>query len=267
MRTPLALLAGLVMLLAAAAAPAEQGRPPAAPHVGPGAPAAEPPGTAPIVRPADPAKAVILIFNHGTYRPQYRHSCNEGQDVPGVVRDLAAARHWTIYYLCSAAIDGGEAGSYTYKRADEILAAVAAWRAQGVPARRIFLFGQSAGAWSSLMAARKDHSGFNAIVAFAPAFAGPRSEAVQYPKWLGVLQPQQIAYLRQAKRIDALIFAYNDDSFNRPADIAALEKIPGVSILAFDACARGHGTAYSDCFRAGAKVEIDDYIQRRLAAP
>ena len=41
-------------------------------------------------------------------------------------------------------------------------------RARGVPDSHIFVLGHSAGGWSSLMAARKDASGFNAVVAFAP---------------------------------------------------------------------------------------------------
>jgi pimeloyl-ACP methyl ester carboxylesterase len=214
----------------------------------------------------DPAKAVVLIVNHGTYRPQRRHQCNEGRDVPAVVRDLAEAHAWMIHYLCSTATDDGVDGSYTYKRADEILAVVADYRGRGVPAERIFLFGHSAGGWSSLMAARKDHRGFNAIIAFAPAFAGPRHEEAQYPKWRRELAPAQTAYLREAKRIEALIFAYSDDDFDRPRELTPLESIPGLRLLAFDACNSGHGTTYTECFREGAKVEIEDYIKTRLKA-
>jgi hypothetical protein len=116
------------------------------------------------------------------------------------------------------------------------------------------------------MAARKDASGFNAIVAFAPAFAGPRYEEAQYPKWRRQLAPAQTAYLKQAKRIDALIFAYSDDDFDRPSELAPLESVPGIRIIAFDACHKGHGTTYSECFREGAKVEIEDYIKQRLQA-
>jgi pimeloyl-ACP methyl ester carboxylesterase len=221
----------------------------------------------PAAIPGDPAQAVLLIFSHGTYRPQRRHPCDEERDVPGVVRDVAAANGWTVHYLCSAATDDGIDGSYTYKRADEILAAVAALRARGAAAQRIFLLGHSAGGWSSLMAARKDASGFNAIVAFAPAFAGPRHEEAQFPKWRRELAPQQTAYLRQAPRIEALIFAWSDDDFDRPADLAPLESIPGVRLLAFDACRSGHKTTYTECFREGARAEIEDYIKTRLKAP
>jgi dienelactone hydrolase len=214
----------------------------------------------------DPANAVVLIFNHGTDRPQVRHVCNERRDVPAVVREIAEARQWTLYALCSDAIDGDEAGSYTHKRADEILSAVAAYRARGVPAARIFLFGQSAGGWSSLLAARRDHGGFNAVVAFAPAFAGPRHEAARHPWWRGRLAPEQIAHLREAPRIEALIFAFSDDAYDRPEELAPLEAIPGVRIVAFDACNHGHATAFSDCFREGARTEIEHYIEERLAA-
>lgn len=251
-------LFALLLVLAAAGAAAQQGPAPPGPLQERAPPRATVPG--------DPARAVVLIFNHGTTRPQRRHQCNEERDVPAVVRDVAAANGWTVHYLCSAATDDGVDGSYTYKRADEILAAAADLRAKGVPARRIFLLGHSAGGWSSLMAARKDASGFNAIVAFAPAFAGPRYEEAQYPKWRRQLAPQQTAYLREARRIEALIIAYSDDDFDRPVDLAPLESIPGVRLLAFDACQKGHGTTYTDCFRQGARIEIEDYIKSRLGA-
>lgn len=220
--------------------------------------------TDPVTVEGPPASAVVLIFNHGTNRPQYVHACNRQRDLPGIVADIAAARRWTVHYLCSGATDGREPGSYTYKRADEILAAAARFRAIGVPARNIFLFGHSAGGWSSLMAARKSPALFNAVIAFAPAFAGPRYEQAKYPWWRGDYLPRQIAYLRQAPRLDALIFAYDDDDFERPADLAPLATIPGLHIVPFNACASGHRTAYSDCFRARARNDIDQYIRERL---
>jgi pimeloyl-ACP methyl ester carboxylesterase len=267
MRIVHALAALLVLALAAAGAAAQQGisPPPAAPPDS--TPLQDRPGIATLPLPADPATAVVLIFNHGTYRPQFRHVCNEDRDIPGLVRDLAATHGWRVHYLCSDVTDGNEPGSYTYKRADEILAVAAAYRAKGVQARHLFLLGHSAGGWSSLMAARKDPSGFNAVVAFAPAFAGTRAEATQYPRWRGEYAPRQITYLRQAKRIDALILSYSDDSYDRPEDLAPLESIPGLRILAFDVCGAGHGTTYTECFRTGARVEIEDYLKQRLAQP
>ena len=226
------------------------------------------PGAAETGRPTpelaqDRAK-VVLIFNHGTVRPQRQHECNT-RDVPGLVRDMADANGWTVHYLCSLATDGGLTGSYTYKRADEILAAVAQYRQQGVPARQIFLLGHSAGGWSSLMAARKDPSGFNAVIAFAPAFAGPRHEEQQYPVWRRQMQPQQIGYLAAAPRIDALIFAYDDDEFDRPLELDPLRRVPGIQIVAFNDCHQGHRTVYTDCFRQRAREQVESFIKSRLA--
>jgi len=258
------LFAALLTLTLAAAAAAQEGRAPAPQD---SARLQDRPDVTTRPLPAAPDKSVVLIFNHGTNRPQFRHPCDENRDVPGVVRDVATVHGWLVHAFCSAAVDGNEPASYTYKRADEILALVAAYRAKGVPASNIFLLGQSAGAWSSLMAARKDHSGFNAVIGFAPAFAGTRAEEAQYPRWRGEYRVKQIAYLREARRIEALIVGYYDDTYDRPEDLKPLESIPGIRILAFDACHAGHGTAYSECFRAGARVEIEDYIRQRLAKP
>jgi pimeloyl-ACP methyl ester carboxylesterase len=223
------------------------------------------PAGAETARPAQDRDSVVLIFNHGTARPARRHECNEERDVPRVVREIADENDWTVHYLCSEQTDEGVRGSYTYKRADEILAVVAQYRQRGVPARRIFLLGHSAGGWSSLMAARKDHSGFNAIVAFAPAFAGPRHEEEQFPIWRRQLQPQQIAHLARAPRIDALIFAYVDDTFDRPQELEPLKGVRGLRIVAFADCeGSGHRTTYTACFRHAARQQIERYIKGRL---
>ncbi len=214
---------------------------------------------------ADPKKAVVLIFNHGTRRPQYRHNCRPGRDVPSIVRSVAAPGKWRIYYLCSRAIDGGVTGSYTYKRAKEIEAAVDRFRARGVPAKRIFLLGHSAGGWSSLIAARQFHHKFNAVIAFAPAFAGPRYETVKYPHWRNIERPRQVAYLKAAKRIDALVIAYPDDNFNRPQELRFLTMIAGTQLVTVPMCARGHRTTYSSCLQQAMDKFIRDYIKKRLA--
>lgn len=217
--------------------------------------------------PAQGRTSVVLIFNHGTARPARQHECDETRDVPALVREITADNEWELHYLCSEAADEGVRGSYTYKRADEILAVVAQYRRKGIPARRIFLLGHSAGGWSSLMAARKDHSGFNAIIAFAPAFAGPRSEEQQYPIWRRQLQPQQIAYLSSALLINALIFAFNDDTFDRPEELAPLKAVPGLRIVPFSDCeGGGHRTAYTACFRRAARPQVEAFIKARLGS-
>jgi hypothetical protein len=206
---------------------------------------------------------IVIVFSHGTVRPQVPHRCSAERDVPPVFAALAAQPGWRIDYLCSLATDGDEPASYTYKRAREIEARVATHRAAGVPARRIFLAGWSAGAWSSLLVARRGVAEFNAVVALAPAFAGPRSEIPVYPRWWNEHRPRQIADLAAAPRIDALVFAHDDDAFDRPEDLRFLAAIPGVSLIDLSDCRAGHGTAYSACFGERAGDTIRRYIRRR----
>ena len=172
---------------------------------------------------------------------------------------------WRLHYLWSTAVDGGDQGSYTYKRAGEIERVVDAYRALGLPAARIFLAGHSAGAWSSLLAARRFGAKFNAVIAFAPAFAGPRHEVTQYPWWRNEIRPRQVADILKAGRMRALVFAFPDDAFNRPRELEFLTKLPGVILVPFDRCARGHRTTYTRCFRDAAAARVERYIRARLA--
>ncbi|MEQ8699675.1 MAG: alpha/beta fold hydrolase [Bauldia litoralis] len=218
-------------------------------------------------RTGDPRRMVVLIFNHGTRRPQRRHVCNRERDIPQVVIAVAQRTKWRVHYLCSTATDGSEQGSYTYKRAKEIERVVDAYRARGVPASRIFLLGHSAGAWSSLIAARQYGHKFNAVVAFAPAFAGPRYEVAQFPWWRNRIRPRQVTDILSAGRMRALVFAYPDDAFNRPRELAFLKQLTGVRLVTFDRCPeRTHGTTYSGCFARMAAPEVERYIRARLAA-
>ncbi len=209
----------------------------------------------------------MLIFNHGTARPQRRHPCRRSSDIPPVVEAVARRMHWRVHYLCSTAVDGDRQGSYTYKRAREIERVVDAYRAKGLPAARIFLLGQSAGAWSSLIAARRFGAKFNAVIAFAPAFAGPRYEAQRYPRWRFEIRPRQVKDILQAGRLRALVFAFPEDVYNRPRELNFLTRLDGVRLVTFDRCPRrDHGTAYSACFARIAGPMITRYIRARLAA-
>jgi pimeloyl-ACP methyl ester carboxylesterase len=167
--------------------------------------------------------------------------------------------------LCSSATDGPEQGSYIYKRADEIGRQVDALRAAGVPSRRIFLAGHSAGAWSSLMFMRSHADKVNAAILFAPACCGRRSEIDQYPVWLRQIQPAQIAQIKTGQAINALVFAYSDDAFNRPADLAFLTKaFPRGVTMETESCGKGHLTLLSDCRLSATSQTIEKYITDRM---
>lgn len=225
-------------------------------------PARPRPGSDPVRRLEEPKRAVVLIVNHGTRRPQNRHVCDRARDIPPVIRELSAAQGWHIHYLCSNAIDGGVRASYTFKRAREIMAVVAAYRAQGVPARRILSVGHSAGGWSSLIAARQDGEKFGGVIAFAPAFAGPRYEERLYPAWRQIEFPKQRAFISGAARLNALVFAYPNDAFNRPQELRFLTRIPGARLVPVTVCQGGHGTTYTACLTEAARDSVRAFVRR-----
>ena len=103
---------------------------------------------------------------------------------------------------------------------------------------------------------------FNSAIVFAQAFAGPRSEIKKYPRWRKIERPRQVKEMIEAKIIKALIFAYEDDAFNRPKELNFLkEKYPNSIELIGYKCGKGHSTVDNDCKIKKTKKIIKNYFQ------
>lgn len=232
-------------------------------------------GATPPIAIADPKNKVVVIYSHGTRRPQHVEDCSKSANrVPRSLMDGLGARRdggALVYYLCSAATEQTTrttAGEYIYKRMAEVERTLDQLAAAGIDPKRIFLAGHSAGGWTSLMMGRQAGKKFNAVVAFAPAFAGPRNETEKYPWWRKVARPKQIAEMTKPPRLEALVFAYEEDPFNRPEDLAFLTKRYPQSVrLVGYACPlvkRKHLTHVEDCREDRTAATIRDYVKRRL---
>ena len=233
-----------------------------------------------------PAETVVVIYNHGSDQEFVPDPCDPaGGDssewsVPSVLSNLSgtrvAGKVIAMYGYCTPS----RVGEYRHaersgepkvaKRAREIATLVDRFVALGVPRRQIFLAGHSAGAWASLLAAREHPRSFNAVIGFGPAFAGRR--ATRPPGWEW-LRGTQVLHLRAAPRIDALVFAFEGDPYEPPADLAFLRGIPGVELVVLSetridgvSCGGGspHLTDRKPCFHATQGARIRDYIERRL---
>lgn len=216
-----------------------------------------------------PGSAVVVIYNHGTERPQRREDCDAFHNsVPPSLRRLRMAR-LHVYRLCSETLEdrARPTGNYIYQRVDEIAEAIARLNALGVAAERIFVAGHSAGGWSSLMAAIEHGDSFNGAIAFAPSFAGPRDETDVYPRWRREARPRQIAHMKTAERMEALVFAYGDDRFNRPQELRFLTETwpESVRLVGYDCNGRGHLTHLRDCREAATRHMIATFIESELA--
>lgn len=214
----------------------------------------------------DPENATVIVYSHGTRRPSRKVNCRKkGYGVPDSIMALERDDSFYVFYLCSAATDDGDKGSYIFKRKKEIQGVLTELMELGVKPRNIFLAGHSAGAWSSLMSMDVVGSKFNAAIAFAPACCGPRSEKNKYPIWRKEIRPEHVKTMLAVPRIEALVFAYQRDKFNRPRDLQFLtDKFPK-SVVLVDSDCGGHSSHLNSCTKDQPAKRIREYIAERKA--
>ena len=209
------------------------------------------------------ANLKIIIWSHGTERPQKRENCLK-LSVPESLFALSENDNVYFYFLCSRATDGDKLGSYIYKRKKEINKVLDQLISVGIKPKNIFLAGLSAGGWTSLMMMDQVGKKFNSAIVFAPAFAGPRSEIGIAPEWRREERPRQIKKMIKAKVIKALVFAYEDDPYNRPKELMFLkEKYPNSVEMVGYKCGNGHSTTYNDCRFDKTKQIIKKYFEKQ----
>lgn len=214
----------------------------------------------------NPETATVIIYSHGTKRPWSYDDCeNRWFTTPPVIASMDGGDVHVVRQ-CSLAIEKAEradAGNQVYGKAGELTRLAKGYAQIGVRPDRIFLTGNSNGGWSSLMAYAQEPDAFGGVIAFAPAFAGKRSESVLFPWWRGEVRPRQAAELSNAPRLRALIFAYPGDPFNRPRDLTFLpEAHPSSVELISYGCglSNPHGTYRKDCRKAETRAAILEFI-------
>lgn len=215
------------------------------------------------------ADTIVVIYNHGTRNPRKKERCQSSYNqVPQALEALANDR-LIIYYLCSSATEGSardQAGNQVYARMYEIEQAMDKLIQQGIAPEHLFLAGHSKGAWASLMLMSQVNRKFNAAILFAPALANRRS-AEHYPWWRGEVRTRQIRQMLQAQNIKALIFAYDDDEYNRPEDLQFLvdHDPDSVKIVSYRCDYQyTHNTHLHDCRHEETKTMIFQYIHSQI---
>lgn len=192
------------------------------------------------VQPQDLSDRLVLLYMPGSgqeFRPDPcdRQPRNSLGHPPKWFADLDGTRigGWLVYaktYCTPTKVGEYNAGERSgtpkvVKRAKDIGDEVRRLNAQGVPPERIFLIGNSAGGWASLLTAVEDPTGFNGIVAMAPAFAGEKDDRDAGWWWIRERLQRRI---ESASQIDALVFAFAKDAFEEPCDLEFLGRIDGI---------------------------------------
>jgi len=209
--------------------------------------------------------ATVVIYLHGTKDPKRASDCDSwANQVPESIAVLKDLPNTHILFLCSRSRDRGIEGSFISKRAAEVEGVLDQLVAAGIQPARIFLAGHSAGGWVALMLMRDSAPKFNAAIAFGPACCGKREDEPYYPRWRTKIRPEQVTQMLEARQIRALVFAYEDDPFNRPQDLNFLtDKYPeSVRLIGYD-CGGGHNTHIDDCRLKDSGQIISEYIASR----
>jgi pimeloyl-ACP methyl ester carboxylesterase len=214
-----------------------------------------------------PTDATVIIYLHGTTNPANREDCLfRNNRVPESVQAAEQLPDTFVFFLCSQAVDGNLEGSYINKRGVEIRLVLSKLAEAGIDPAHIFLVGHSAGAWAALMLVANYSNQFNAVIGFAPECCGRRDLEASHPRWRTKIRSQQIEQMLAAERIDALLFAYEDDIYNRPAELGFLPVAypESVRLVGYD-CAGGHNTHIDDCRVDETAAMIRRYIEQRKA--
>lgn len=208
----------------------------------------------------------LIIWLHGQHNPRKKESCSKQFNLPPKsILALGKMADTHVYYHCTKIVDpkeegenkpddgihytwGFKNGSYILSRVAEIEGLLDTFISLGMKPENITLSGHSAGGWTSLLAAATYPEKFDNVIAFAPAFAGPRNEESLYPWWRKIIRPEQIEMIKTPNEVNKLIFAYEDDAFNRPQELTFLtDAFPNTAKLVSQKCGGGHLSHKNDC--------------------
>jgi pimeloyl-ACP methyl ester carboxylesterase len=238
---------------------------------------------------AAPPDTVIVVYTHGSGPAAEPDACELHRDGwPGTPHVLAhldlierGGRVIRLRRYCTPTRTGialgdlhragdprGLAQSKVMRRSADLLALAREYREEGVPAQNIILTGHSAGGFAALLAQMHDPEAVGRVVAFAPAFANTREVRSPGEAWARQILNDRIA---QADGLDALIFLFEDDPYERREDLESWQANPGLRIEALGgsaidavACSSSntHRLAFDECFTATQLERLADFILR-----
>lgn len=232
-----------------------------------------------------PENTILLIYNHGSQAEHKKDYCYPNSwTTPTLIKNLSGEKisrfEIVVYAYCSPWRFGGYNGMLrmgepkVIKRAKSIEKLVEQFINNGVANERIFLVGHSAGAWASLLVARRGNVSFNSVIGFAPAFSGKRENRSE--GWWH-LRDQQVDYLQEASSLPALIYAFEDDPYNDVKALNFLRDINGVVFISTDDMTNiakenncsppsGHRGSFKNCFTQTQLNVVKNYIKQRITA-
>lgn len=231
---------------------------------------------------ANPKSKAVVLFLHGSVIEKLDDTCDPfgetpGFSVPEVVKELAGTQIAGLEVVVMAPCHGRATQMGEPLKIDQRVAAIEQTLQElgraGFDSSRIFLVGQSAGGWAALLHQKRYPGSANSIIAFAPAFAGKKHSRTSL--WQQRHETQS-AEILAAPNLSALVFAFENDAYNSPEDLAFLEQIKGTKLLKMPEksiagvpCdiplfASSHGHAYRKCFSSTQSEVLQGFLRQRL---
>jgi pimeloyl-ACP methyl ester carboxylesterase len=216
----------------------------------------------------DPGSTTIVIWNHYTVGQRQAVACSSANyfPPPPIIR-LERLPGVRVYYLCTKVSQENGLVAYYNGRRDEIVALARRFVALGVDPKRIFAAGQSGGSTSSALAYLAAPDLFGGTILLAPAWTG-MGEGLR--RSAGLARGGSAVILDALKGGDAplvaLVAAFENDSWNRPRDLAFLTDAHGQSVEIFSPrCGANHGGAYQGCGVEPVADRVREWFTARLA--
>lgn len=231
--------------------------------------------------PSAKTKAVIL-FLHGSSLERVDDTCNPGGDesgfsVPEVVRQLAGHEVAGLEIVVFAPCDGQATAPGEPIKIEQRVTAIERTLNElgraGIDRSRIVLMGHSAGGWAALLHQKRNPHSVNSVVAFAPAFAGKKQWR---PDIWQRRHEEQAAEIASAEQIPALVFSFENDTYNTPEDLSFLSRVKGATLLRLPEKAIGgvdcelsvfassHSQAYRRCFSETQAQVLLSFLRQHL---
>ena len=215
---------------------------------------------------------VFIVYLNGSVAEGKPDPCSR-LALPPVVAELDGRMvdgyRLTVFQYCTPTKIGGfnqadgDGVAKVLRRAADTETLLLHMMADGVPSDRLFLMGQSAGAWAGLMIQARGKVPVAGLVGFAPAFAGRR--AYRGDAWQAERARQIAEIVSTKKGLNGLIFGFSGDPFEPPDAMTWLADRPGIAYRQSPCIvARPHATAFSPCFQATEAGRIFAYIALRL---
>lgn len=235
---------------------------------------------------AHPEDHILIVYLNGSTEEPKPDPCDTsapGINIPRTATDLDGqvidGRQILVYAFCTRSKIGGfnqpngDGVPKVIHRATELERLLIHITEQGFPPERLFVMGQSAGAWAGLLVQRDGKAPFAGLIGFAPAFAGHHGR--RSTVWQ-VERDRQAAHIAEAPRLEALIYGFEQDWFEPVRAMGWLAAVPGIryvaisgrSVFGFECGGQQvHGTVFKDCFRYFQRHRILSFIRDRLPVP